>query len=153
MHRKQVFEIIQSVDDPVKDHGKILANLHYTHFHLMDRYKRTLERYNLTPIQSNVLGIIGYRHPDAISLEGIKALVLEPNSDVSRTVDRLKEKGFVKKAPDKDNRRKICINVTPKGLKIMTRINEEGLFKKFTAGMSLSEARAFVSALAKLRKA
>ena len=47
-----------------------------------------------------------------------RAMVLEPNSDDSRAVVRLMEKGFVQKIIDKTNRRKVCIQATSKGLKI-----------------------------------
>ncbi|MGZ3882838.1 MAG: MarR family winged helix-turn-helix transcriptional regulator [Bacteroidia bacterium] len=152
MTRSEIFELISKIDDPVKDHASLLSNLHYTHFFLMDRYKKVLATYDLTAPQSNVLGIITHHAPKAVSLEEIKEMVLEPGSDVSRTVARLMEKGYVEKITNKDNRRKVSILATAKGLKTIRKIESDGKFETFVKGISRSEARTFVKVLLKLRE-
>src|SRR4051812_9656293 len=109
MNRKQLYEYIAEVKEPKKDYSKLLSNLHYTHFYLVDRYNKIFVDYNLSFTQGNVLGIVAHFHPKAVSLEEIKEMVLEQNSDVSRTVSRLAEKGFVQKLPNESNRRKVAI--------------------------------------------
>jgi DNA-binding MarR family transcriptional regulator len=151
MKKSELFELIQKIDDPQKDHEKILSNLHYTHFFLMDKYKKILVQYDLTPTQANILGIISYYSPVAAALEQIKEMVLEPNSDVSRTVTRLAEKGFVEKVPNRENRRKVAIMITPKGQKTMKKIEADGIFRKLTSTLSKPEAKNFVAVLEKLR--
>jgi DNA-binding MarR family transcriptional regulator len=151
MTREELFEIINEIEDPKKDSSKLLSNLHYTHFYLMDRYKKLLAGYDLTPIQSNVLGIITYFYPKTASLEEIKEMVLEPNSDVSRTVSRLVEKGIVEKVPNKENKRKVAIKATAKGMDLMRKIETEKKFEKFTADLTTAEAKTFVKVLLKLR--
>lgn len=152
MNREELFKLIAKIDDPVKDYGKILANLHYTHFHLMDKYRKVLESYDLTVTQSNVLAIIVQHHPKALCLEDIKAMVLEPNSDVSRTIVRLASKGFVKKVVDEKNRRKLCIAATAKGLKANKRVQSDPRFKKLATWSTLPESKAFIKFLTKLRQ-
>jgi len=152
MKRSELFDYMKKIDDPVKDHAMILANFHYTHFYMMDMYKKLLAGYNLTATQSNVLGIIEHHYPKAVSLEEIKEMVLEPNSDVSRTVVRLVEKGFAEKIINKENRRKVSIVITAKGLKTMKKITTDGKFSKFTAGLSKAEVKTFVTVLSKLRE-
>lgn len=151
MKRNEIFEYLTQISDPIKDHAKILSNLHYTHFFLMDRYKKLLAVYDLTAPQSNVLGIIGHYAPKAVSLEEIKEMVLEPNSDVSRTVSRLAEKGFVEKLVNRENRRKVAIRITAKGKLTLKKMESEGRFRKFTEDISITEAKAFVKVLTKLR--
>jgi DNA-binding MarR family transcriptional regulator len=151
MKREEIFEHIKKIDDPVKDSDKILSNLHYTHFFLMDKYRKLLSDYDLTSTQANVLGIIGYFSPKSVALEEIKEMVLEPNSDVSRTVKRLQEKGLVEKVLNKQNRRKVSIAILPKGMKVLLKIEEEGEFKKLTSALTKAEARSFVNILTKLR--
>ncbi|MCW3077727.1 MAG: transcriptional regulator [Bacteroidetes bacterium] len=151
MNREELFTFINKIDDPLKDSAKILSNLHYTHHYLIEKYKRLLEKYALTPIQSNVLGIIHHSFPKSLSLEEIKEMVLEPNSDVSRTVVRLAEKGFVEKVINKDNRRKVSIKATSKGIKAMEKMMVDSAFTKFTSQISLKEAREFIKTLSKLR--
>ena len=152
MKRSEIFEIIQKIEDPQKDYDKILANLHYTHFFLMDRYKKLLVPYGLTSTQANILGIINFYAPGSASLEQIKEMVLEPNSDVSRTVTRLAEKGFVEKVVDKENRRKVAIRTTSKGNATLQKLADDGVFRKITADIDIHEAKNFVSILERLRK-
>jgi DNA-binding MarR family transcriptional regulator len=152
MTRKELFKYIQQINDPVEDYGKILSNLHYTHFNLMDKYKKIMESYDLTFTQSNVLGIIVHAYPKPLSLEEIKNMVLEPNSDVSRTVVRLTERGYAEKVPNKLNRRKVCIKATQKGLKAAQKMSADGKFKVFTKDLSLKEAKTLIIILNKLRK-
>lgn len=152
MKRKELFDLIQKIDDPAKDSSKIISNLHYTHFFLMDKYKKILAEYDLTATQANILAIIGHYYPKAASLEEIKEMVLEPNSDVSRTVTRLVEKDFVQKVANKENGRKVSIQATQKGAKTIKKIESEDKFKIFTSSLTLEEAKTFVKVLGKLRK-
>ncbi len=152
MTREELFKYIQQINDPVKDYGKILSNLHYTHFNLMVRYKKIMDSYDLTFTQSNVLGIIVHAYPKPLALEEIKHMVLEPNSDVSRTVVRLTEKGYAEKVPNKLNRRKVCIKATAKGAKAVQKIADDGKFKVFTKDLTLKEDKTLITILNKLRK-
>ena len=151
MTREELFEFIERIDDPIQDYGKILSNFHYTHYFLIDKYKKLLAEYELTTAQSNVLGIIYWHKPNFVSLEEIQKMVLEPNSDVSRTVDRLQSKGFIEKIVDPSNRRRKSIRIMDKGVSTIEKIQADNRFRQLTAGVSLIEARGFVAFLKKLR--
>jgi DNA-binding MarR family transcriptional regulator len=152
MKRSEIFAKLNEIEDVHKDFAKILTNLHYTHHFMMDKYKKMLSDFDLTLIQSNVLGIIACYGEKGASLEDVKEMVLEPNSDVSRTVARLVSKDFVQKVANADNRRKVQIRVLPKGQEIIKSLDAIS-FRKITAQLSLEEARAFASILEKLRNA
>ncbi len=152
MTREELLMFMDQIEDPAKDYGKILSTLQYTHFHLMEKFKKILSVYELTPAQSNVLSIIAFYYPKAASLEKVKGMVLEPNSDVSRIVVRLVEKGFVIKVVNEENRRKVSIKITEKGLNTLKKVDSESKFKKFTIDISLEEAKIFMDTLKKLRK-
>jgi DNA-binding MarR family transcriptional regulator len=151
LNRSEIFKELEKIKDRAKDFTKILSNLHYTHFYLMDKYNKFLSVYDLTAPQSNVLGIIGHFSPKALSLEEIKNMVLEPNSDVSRIVARLVEKGYAVKVINKANRRKVSILLTAKGKKVYERMVKDQHFQKFTAAVTLQEAKTFTRILRKLR--
>jgi DNA-binding MarR family transcriptional regulator len=151
MTREELFKYIEEVDDLKKDYAKILSNLHYTHFYLMDKYRKILGSYNLTFTQSNILGIIVHAYPKGLSLEQIKEMVLEPNSDVSRTVVRLMSKKFVEKSPDPHNRRKVCIKATDAGLKMVRKMAADRRFQAFTKNLSLASVKTLISVLKSLR--
>lgn len=151
MIRAELFKHMEDIGDPAEDFTKILSNLHYTHYFLMDKYKRSLESYDLTFTQSNVLGLIVHHYPKSLSLEEISRMVLEPNSDVSRTVVRLTEKGFIQKIKDESNRRKLSIIALPKGLKTFGEIKADKYLKDFTQGITLAQAKVFIEVLKTLR--
>jgi DNA-binding MarR family transcriptional regulator len=151
MKRSEIFEELEKIEDVANDFTKLLSNLHYTHFFLMDKYKKILSEYDLTSPQSNVLGIIDYFHPAPLALEQIKEMILEPNADVSRIVGRLADKDFVKKVINPENRRKVSIGMTPKGRKVITRIKNDKKFQRFTSMLSVTEGRKFAAILAKIR--
>lgn len=152
MTREELFKYIQQINNPVKDYDKILSTLHFTHYDLMDKYKKILQTYDLTLTQTTVLKIINFNYPNSSSLEEIKAMILEPNSDVSRTVTRLVDKGFAIKLINKTNQRKVSIQATAKGLKISKKIEADGKFQQFTKELSLSEAKTLIKLLKKIRQ-
>jgi DNA-binding MarR family transcriptional regulator len=152
MDREQIFKEIENIEAPDKDFSKILPSLHYTHFFLMDQYRKILVDYDLTSPQSNVIGIIGHYGDTPVSLEQIKHMVLEPNADVSRIVARLVEKKFVQKVVNEKNRRKVSIMLTARGEKIYKRMLADRQFMKFTENVSMQEAKVFMRVLAKLRQ-
>jgi DNA-binding MarR family transcriptional regulator len=151
MKKSDVFSEIEKSKVPVTDYSRVLANLHYTHFLLMQRYNVELAKYNLTTAQSNVLGILGHYAPAKMSLEEIKDLVLEPNSDVSRIVTRLAEKKLVKKAPDEKNKRKVAIQLTSAGNRLYNEILNNKTFIKYVKTVTPEEATIFAKVLGKLR--
>jgi DNA-binding MarR family transcriptional regulator len=142
---------LSTINNIDTDYEKVLAGLYFTHFWLTDKYSNLLLEYGITTQQSNVLGTILYYHPKALTLTELKSLMLEKNSDVSRIVTRLITKGFLKKNTNPENKRKIEIKITPKGISLMEKIRDQKLFKKFTAGLSTAEAQQLLSLLAKLR--
>jgi DNA-binding MarR family transcriptional regulator len=117
----------------------------------MDRYRKILGSYNLTFTQSNILAIIVHAYPKGLSLEQIKEMVLEPNSDVSRTVVRLMSKKFVEKFHDPHNRRKVCIKATAAGLKITRKMSADKRFQAFTKNLSPASVKSLISTLKSLR--
>ncbi len=152
MTRKELFEYIQKIDDPVKDYSKILSNLHFSHYHLMDKYKKILEKYELTVTQANILGIIVHHHPQPLSLEEIKTMVLEPNSDVSRTIVRLAAKGFVEKIPSVNDKRRLSIRASSQGVKVLKKAASDPKFTSFAKNITLAESKAFIKFLKNLRE-
>ncbi len=147
-----LFENLEDLKDLQNDYSKVLANLHYTHFSLMDAYKKILKPYKLSFTQSHVLSIIYHFNPNPVTLQQIKQMILEPNSDVSRTVDRLVEKGFVEKIKNKDNRRMRSIKVTAAGKKLIKILEKERQFSDLLQNISINEAKSFITILSKFRE-
>src|SRR4051812_26322971 len=62
VEREDFFSYISEIGER-KDIRKVLSHLHYTHFFMLDKYKKTLAAYDLSFPQINVLYIIGMFFP------------------------------------------------------------------------------------------
>jgi DNA-binding MarR family transcriptional regulator len=84
----------------------------------------TLHPFGLSLQQFNVLRILRGRNGVAASLESITEDMIHRVSNTSRIVDKLLEKAFVKRAVCLENRRKVNIFITQKGLRLLKKIDE-----------------------------
>lgn len=102
------------------DYHKGLINLTYTTRLLNYGFLQTLKKHEITEQQYNALRILrGFRSHGALSIGFIKERMLDRDSDVSRLVDRLFEKGLVSRNENPDDRRQKSVEITEKGLKFL----------------------------------
>lgn len=133
------------------DHQKVVINLIFTHSWLEQQIRDFLDRYELTQQQFNILRILRGAC-DPLSTLQIRQRMLDKMSDTSRIVDRLVTKGFVKKCPKEDDKRKVDVSLAPKGKKLLEKIdllNEE--MDKIAINLSAEEANTLNTLLDKLR--
>lgn len=100
-------------------HEKAAVNLIYTGSWLRDTQNVLLKRHNILPQHYNVLRILKGKHPEPVSPGTIKEVMLEKNNDITRLLDKLVIKGLVKRQLCPVNRRKMDINITDKGIKLL----------------------------------
>jgi MarR family transcriptional regulator, multiple gene regulator MgrA len=99
---------------------KGFINLTYTSKQLGYSFVQSLKTHGLAEQQYNVLRILrGFRSEAPLSIGFIKERMLDKDSDVSRIVDRLYEKGFVSRIENPTDRRQKAVNITEKGLAIL----------------------------------
>ncbi|UII20328.1 MarR family winged helix-turn-helix transcriptional regulator [Fulvivirga ligni] len=103
---------------------KATLNLIFTSGWLNNKHKDFFKPYNITNQQYNVLRILRGQHPDSISTSVIKERMLDKNSDVSRIVDRLTLKGWVKKTTCPDDRRLVDVVITDEGLQLLEKMDK-----------------------------
>lgn len=102
------------------DYHKGLINLNYTAKQLSYEFFQSLKRYGLAEQQYNVLRILrGFRSEAPLSIGFIKERMLDKDSDVSRIVDRLFEKGFVNRTENPNDRRQKSVEITETGLGLL----------------------------------
>ena len=95
-----------------------------------------IKEFGVTHIQFNILRILEHRMPEKLSLGDIIDGLLFRTSDVSRLVDRLVKNGLVNRTICPDNRRKLELEITDKGLEVIRlsvpKINEalDGFYKE-----------------------
>lgn len=95
-------------------------------FNLLDeQISNTLKKFGLTHVQFNILRLLQSEHPEAISVGVIKKRVLFQTSDVTRLIDRLVTKELVERSLCENNRRKMDILISKKGLELIDSILPE----------------------------
>lgn len=113
----------------------------------------SLNPFGLTLQQFNVLRILRGRNGDAACLESITNDMIHRMSNTSRLVDKLIEKELVKRAVCKENRRKVDIFITKKGLDLLNEIEPtlDKSEKEITAALSNKEMEQLLQLITKIK--
>jgi len=105
---------------------------------------------NLTIAEASAIYAIGPDEPKTMKqiAETLGVAVSTP----TRTIDRLLDKGFVNRKVGEKDRRKLLIELTPKGKKLLVDIDKENLeiTKKMLNGLSDEEIETFKEILFKI---
>ncbi|HWS01326.1 MAG TPA: MarR family transcriptional regulator [Prolixibacteraceae bacterium] len=102
------------------EYHKGLINLTYTTKQLSYGFYQTLKKHGLAEQQYNVLRILrGYRAQAPLTIGFIKERMLDRDSDVSRIVDRLFEKGLLTRKENAEDRRQKSVEISEKGLTLL----------------------------------
>ncbi|MGB9979745.1 MarR family winged helix-turn-helix transcriptional regulator [Methanobacterium sp.] len=105
---------------------------------------------NLTIAEANAIYAVGPDEPK--TMKQIAEILGVAVSTPTRTIDRLLEKGFVNRTVGKKDRRKLLIELTPKGKKLLEDIDKENLeiTRKMLKGLSDGEIDTFKKILSKI---
>ncbi len=107
------------------EYHKGTINLIYTVKQLMYQFIQLLKAHGLTEPQYNILRVLrGYRKEGPASIGFLKERMLDKNSDVSRIVDKLYEKGLVERKENADDRRQKDIEISKKGLELLAAMDD-----------------------------
>lgn len=131
---------------------KLAVNIIFTHSWLIHKINQTLSKFDLTPQQFNLLRILRGQYPSPASISLLKERMLDKMSDASRLVDRLIQKGLVERKICEQDRRRVDVIITKKGLSTLKKIdlkNEE--MDSLMKNISKSEAKQLNDLLDKLR--
>ena len=119
-----------SIDDEIKgrfrnDYHRGIINLTYTVNQLNYQFLQHLKKHKLTEPQYNVLRVLrGFRSEGPVSIGFLKERMLDKNSDVSRIVDKLFEKGLVDRKENAADRRQKDVEITEKGLTYIAQMGD-----------------------------
>ncbi|MDP4657108.1 MAG: MarR family transcriptional regulator [Algoriphagus sp.] len=100
-------------------YNKVVVNLLYTHSYLVNFQTAVLKPMDLSPEQYNVLRILRGQQGKPATIAAIQERMLNTMSNASRLVDKLKIKGLVKREECPENRRKVDVLITDKGLQLL----------------------------------
>lgn len=103
---------------------KAAVNIMFTSGWLYNTNAARLKVFDITPEQFNVLRILRGSHPKPMMLAEITCRMIDRSSNATRLVEKLRQKGFVKRELCKDNRRQVDIVITAKGLTLLAEIDK-----------------------------
>lgn len=104
---------------------KSAVNILFTSSWLYNINATRLKQHDITPEQFNVLRILRGSHPKAMMLADITCRMIDRSSNATRLVEKLRQKNLIKREICENNRRQVDIVVTPKGLEVLTKIDQE----------------------------
>ncbi len=122
-----------SLEDEVKqtrfqsEYQKASINILLTGSWLYNLNAAHLKKFGITPEQFNVLRILRGSHPRALMLADISSRMIDKNSNCTRLVEKLRQKGLVSREICETNRRQVDIGITDKGLALLKKIDAEGI--------------------------
>lgn len=101
------------------EQAKAALNIMYTANQLEEMTREYLKPYDISSEQYNVLRILRGKYPEAYALQEIRKRMLNRWSNVSRLVEKLRQKEYLIRQPMESNRRKVEIRITDRGLELL----------------------------------
>lgn len=124
-----------------------LVNVIYTYHWNMQQVKAVLKPFDITAQQYNVLRILRGQYPSPATVNLIKSRILDKMSDTSRIIDRLIQKGYVKKTTNNHDKRAVDVLIKDKGLGLLKKLDQEIDFSTFISPNLTSEEAAQLNLL------
>ena len=136
----------------MQPHMKAIINIELTNgwqCHIQDSFFKS---YQLSHQQYNILRILRGQFPKGVSVNDIKRRMIDKMSNVSRLVEKLKQKAYVERVDCPHDRRVVYVHLTTKGQEILAEIDAKmpDMAQKFQ-GITEAEALELVRILEKLR--
>ena len=132
---------------------KAHINLLFTASWLSQNSAQLLKPYKISWQQFNILRILRGMYPEPATVKLLTERMIDKMSNASRLVDKLKHKGYVERRVCPSDRRRVDIQITEDGLRILediSQIMEDGLNQKMSS-LSVEEAEQLNILLDKLR--
>jgi DNA-binding MarR family transcriptional regulator len=105
------------------EYEKMVVNIFFTSSWLANLNAARLKPFGLTPEQYNVLRILRGSHPRPMMLADITGRMIDRNSNATRLVEKLRQKGLVKREICENNRRQVDISIVEAGLGVLQQID------------------------------
>lgn len=150
---------IKTIDEELKmpvfynEFQKAFLNLIFTSNWFECLMQKELKNFNLTNSQYNVLRILRGQKGKPINAFSIQERMLYPNSNVTRILEKLVEKGLVQRTCREENRRMVDNIISAKGLELLSESDELAFrfYDNVKSYITEDEARQLNNLLDKLR--
>lgn len=117
-------EVIKS-NVTLTDAKKIILNVMYTQNVIGDKFNEVLKPHELSGEQYNVLRILRGQKGTPANMCVIQERMIAKNSNTTRLIDKLLLKDLVTRDVCPENRRKIEVQITQKGLDLLKKLDEK----------------------------
>ena len=137
----------------LEDSKKIILNIMYTQNVIADKFNEILKPHDLSSEQYNVLRILRGQKGCPANMCLIQERMIAKNSNTTRLIDKLLLKELVTREVCPENRRKIEVQITQKGLDLLNELDPKVLEheKEFSNNLSSEEIEQLNSLLEKYR--
>lgn len=98
---------------------RAMLNIMFTAYWLEDQSAEVFKSYGISMQQYNVLRILRGQKSKPANLFLIQDRMIHKMSNATRLVEKLRLKGYVKRVTCEENRRKVEITITDKGLQLL----------------------------------
>ena len=122
------------------EYQKAHINLIYTASWINTQMNPIWKNFDLTAQQFNVLRILRGAKPNPVSVKEITEKMLDRSSNASRLVDKLLDKKLVERSISTNDRRRVEIIISKKGLAVINEVSvileekTQTIFKKISKG-------------------
>ena len=126
-------------------------NLLFTNNYLTNIISNILKKFDITMQQYNVLRILKGSHPRLLSAQDVLDVMVDKSPDLTRLISRLEDKKFVIRSTNPQNKRKIMLEITEEGSKLVETNNTNVEIDTFLKNLTEEEATILSSLLDKIR--
>ncbi|MFY8187383.1 MAG: MarR family winged helix-turn-helix transcriptional regulator [Flavobacterium sp.] len=149
----KIEDVIKS-SSPLQIEKKTVLNVLYTQQVIADQFSEIVKSFDLSMEQFNVLRILRGQKEKTANMCVIQERMIAKTSNTTRLVDKLLVKNLVERAVCEENRRKIDVTITEKGLGLLTQLDPLVLAheQNFANNLSDEELTIFNQLLEKYRK-
>lgn len=136
---------IMTIEDIIKSNSplaipkKTVLNILYTQNIITDKFSELLKPYDLSEEQFNVLRILRGQKGKPANMCLIQERMLAKTSNTTRLVDKLLLKDFVTREVCPNNRRKMEVQITEKGLNLLSELDPKVIEHELSFSNNLNQ--------------
>ena len=134
-------------------HTEAVLNLHFTSHWLYRVFQEQLNEFDISHEQYNILRILRGNHPDTYNLCEVQERMLNRTANTTRLVEKLRKRQLVRREPNGEDRRRVDIRITEKGLSLLAEMDKvtEEVNRRTARAITNQEARKLTRLLERLR--
>ena len=102
-----------------------VLNILATQSWILSEMTATMAPYGITPAQYNVLRILRGSHPKTLTCSALGQRLLDRTPDVTRLLNRLDRRGFIRRARAEHDRRVVEVGITDEGRALLSRMDAD----------------------------